>query len=218
MNPAYKNDPAALIYPHGTGPVSSVGLTIADDGFLTDAGDGIIFGHNNVDFAIVTDNMGTSAGAKRWTRIWQLDVRDQGSNGGRVTLTFDISDLGGAGVFDPGGSYYLLMRASGSSDDFVDVVISDWSVSGDRLTFTVDISQLVSGSTPLNVRKNAAPATLTDSSQFSSEFTLGASAGTPTAVRVLGFKALPANSRVYLVGILAGLVVSGSILVIRKRQ
>ena len=48
---ATKNDIAAIITTHRTGAASSAGLIIADSSFLEDAGDGIIFGHNNAAFA-----------------------------------------------------------------------------------------------------------------------------------------------------------------------
>lgn len=144
--PAYKNGIAAIITTHRSGPASSAGLTIGNSAFLNQAGDGIIFGHNNAAFGCCeTANLGSSGADERWARIWQLDVNDENANGGTVTLTFDISDAGGtAGVadFDAGGTYFLLKRAAGSSNDFTDVTVISWSVSGDSITFTVDAAEL----------------------------------------------------------------------------
>ena len=55
--------------------------------------------------------------------------------GGNVTLTFDISEAGGtSGNFGTPGDYFLLKRATGSSDNFATVaVFSSPSVSGDQL-------------------------------------------------------------------------------------
>ncbi len=154
---AYQHDIAAIITTRRSGPASSGGLEIADSTFLNDPGDGIIFGYNNNAFANVTANLPGGVD-KRWARVWQLDVHDEGVNGGEVTLTFDISDAGGQGEFSTAGAYSLLGRPTGSSGDFAAVAVESTSVSGDRLTFTVDVGNL------------------------GSEFTLGATAGSPTAV------------------------------------
>ena len=165
---AYQTDIAAIITTHRTAAASSGGLTIANSSFLNDAGDGIIFGHNNAAFhGDVADNLPVGV-AKRWARIWQLDVNDgAGTTGGQVTLTFDISEAGGAsGNFGVHGDYYLLKRVAGSTGAFTIVtVVGSPSVSGDRLTFTVNANNL------------------------GSEFTLGAKAGSPTMVTLSEFHA-----------------------------
>jgi len=194
----YQNNVAAIIKDRATSPASSAGLIIANSTFLNDSGDGIIVGHNNAAFAVVTDNMGSSAGDKRWARIWQLDVNDgSGTPGGNVTLTFDISDAGGnAGNPFSGTSYFLFKRATGSSADFTDVTVVDTSVSGDRLTFTVDASDL------------------------GSEFTVGASSGSPTAIELLGLSARSAGAAIGLALPLALVLVGvgGLALVWRRRR
>lgn len=163
--PAYENGLAALITTHRPDPASSDGLRIANSSFLNDAGDGIIFGHNNAAFSTLTTNLPGGVD-KRWARLWQLDVNDgAGTVGGRVTLTFDISDAGGTGSFASSGTYFLLKRAAGSTDNFTSVPLVDTTVSGDQITFTVDVSNL------------------------GSEFTLGATASSPTAVRVQSLSA-----------------------------
>ncbi len=165
LTATYQNNIAAIITTHRTAAASSGGLTIANSGFLKDAGDGIIFGHNNAAFhGGVADNLPGGV-AKRWARIWQLDVNDGGTAGGEVTLTFDISDAGGtSGNFDSGGAYFLLKRATGSSGAFTTVTVVNSSVLDDQLTFTVAVSEL------------------------GSEFTLGATAGSPTAVTLSSFR------------------------------
>lgn len=169
---AYENDIAAVITAHLSGPASSGGLSIANSSFLNDAGDGIIFGHNNAAFAGgITTNLPAGVD-KRWARIWQLDVNDgAGTSGGQVTLTFDISEAGGTGNFSDTGAYYLLKRPIGDTGDFAIVPLADTSpvpnpsISGDRLTFTVNASNL------------------------GSEFTVGATAGSPNAVTLREFRA-----------------------------
>ena len=188
ITPAYQNAIAALIYNRQTSPASSGGLTIANSAFLNDAGDWIVFGNNNAAFAIAADALPAGVD-KRWARIWQLDVHDASSNGGAVTLTFDISDAGGnAGApFSPSRTYFLLKRPTGSTGNFSVVTVVGWSVSGDQLTFTVNASNL------------------------GSEFTLGATAGSPTAVTLQEMMAASrpvAEGRV-MGAILGGLLVLG---------
>jgi len=164
LNATYQNNVAAIIKDRSMGPASSGGLSIANSAFLNDNGDGIIFGHNNAAFANVTTDLPGGVD-KRWARVWELDINDgSGTTGGNVTLTFDISDAGGTGTFGDPGTYYLLKRATGSSDPFATVTVVSTSVSGDKLTFTVDAGNL------------------------GSEFTLGAN-NSPTAVTLASFTA-----------------------------
>ena len=178
---AYQNGMAAIITTHRTGAASSGGLSIANSSFLNDAGDGIIFGHNNASFANLTTDLPGGV-AKRWARLWQLDVNDgAGTSGGNVTLTFDISETGGQGSFSSGGSYFLLKRAAASSDSFAVVPVVGSSIAGDQLSFTVAVGEL------------------------GSEFTLGAADGSPTAVavRVLSAARQPSGGVLALGGLLA---------------
>jgi hypothetical protein len=146
----------------------ATGLDIAHVSFLNDVGDDIIFGHNNVAFANVTTDLPAGVD-KRWARVWELDVNDAaGTAGGNVDLTFDISDAGGQGNFDSGGTYFLLGRAAGSAVPFSIIsVVGSPTVTGDQLTFTVSASNL------------------------GSEFTLGATAASPTALRLQNLSARP---------------------------
>jgi hypothetical protein len=192
LEATYENDVAAIITGHRPGPAASAGLRIANSTFLNEAGDGIIFGHNNAAFAAgVTTNLGSSSAAKRWARIWQLDVNDEGDNGGTVELTFDISDAGGnagAADFSAGGTYVLLGRAAGSSDNFVDVSYESWSVAGDAITFVVNAANL------------------------GSEFTVGADAASPTAVAA---RSLTARGSWWVV---SGVLVLGAAAMLRRKR
>jgi hypothetical protein len=95
-----------------------------------------------------------------------LDVNDRsGTTGGNVDLTFDISEAGGQGNLSESGTYLLLKRATGSSDNFTEVTVVSTNVSGDQLTFRVNASNL------------------------GSEFTIGGTSDSPTAIELLGFSA-----------------------------
>ncbi len=157
----YRNDVAALT-PESSAPVVSAGLGLAAEGFPAQPGDSIVIGHNNAGFAgAVTGNLPGGVDI-RWGRVWELIVTNVSGSGGRVHLTFDISGAGGQGSFADGGTYFLLKRATGSTDAFTVVpVVGTPTVSGDRITFTVEVADL------------------------GSEFTLGATAGSPTGTPVL---------------------------------
>ncbi len=173
----------------------ATGLDIANVSFLNDVGDDIVFGHNNADFhSGVTDNLSTTPHAKkRWARLWDLDVNDDtGTTGGRVDLTFDISDAGGAGAFDAGGTYYLLKRPTGSTADFTEVPVVSTSITGDQLTFRVDVGQL------------------------GSEFTVGA-LDSPTAIELSHLAARTAMSPLPLAFGGVGAVLIGAAVWFRRR-
>jgi hypothetical protein len=193
----YENDIAAIIATHRPGPASSGGLSIADSSFLRDAGDGIIFGHNNAAFANLNDHLPDGVD-KRWARLWQLDVNDDntGTEGGDVMLTFDISEAGGQNDFDEKGTYYLLERETGGSGEFTIVKVNEGSVSvkGDQLTFTVDASDL------------------------GSEFTLGATSDSPTALGMQSLKAHNSGFNPAGVLVFAGLLAFGAITVVLRRK
>ncbi len=142
MDPAYFSDVSAIITTHRPSPASSNGLDIANINFLNEPGDGIIIGHNGQSFACVNGNV-TGGVNERWSRIWQLDVNDDLSNDGQVTLTFDVSDAGGDGDVGANLTYSLLKRPTGGSGDFAEVTLSgSTTVSGDQVTFIVDVSEL----------------------------------------------------------------------------
>lgn len=196
LAPTYYNGIAAILTTRRPGPASSDGLILTNLSFLNQPGDGILCGHNNAPFAVVYTNLPAGVD-KRWARIWQLDVNDQNSNGGEVTLTFDISDAGGdvSDAFSPGGTYFLLKRPTGSSGDFSVVTVTGWSVSGDQLIFTVNANHL------------------------GSEFTLGAKAGSPTALSLAEVRASsPQSDKLLAVVSLLGLGLVGSLVIWRRRR
>jgi len=116
----------------------ATGLDIANVSFLNAAGDDIVFGHNNAAFANVTTNVPVGVGT-RWARVWELAATYVITSGGQVD--FDISDAGGQGNFSASWNYFLLKRDAGSSGDFATVPASV-TVSGDQVTFRVDVNNL----------------------------------------------------------------------------
>jgi hypothetical protein len=187
LNATYQNGVAGMWAgrPNTASDGVVTGLDIADVTFLNAVGDDIIFGHNNAAFhGGVTDNLATTPHAKkRWARLWELDVNDAGTTGGNVDLTFDISDAGGSGSFSSGGSYYLLKRPTGSTVDFSEVSVVSTSVAGDQVTFRVSVTEL------------------------GSEFTLGATSSSPSAVALTELVAASTTTSVvpWLLGSALGL-------------
>lgn len=176
----HRNDIAALWEnrPSTATDGFATGLDIADVDFLNDVGDDIVFGHNNAAFANVTSGLPEGID-KRWSRIWELAVTNVSPASQYVDLIFDISDAGGQGSFSELGTYFLLKRAAGSSDPFTTVEVYSSSVAADQLTFRVDVTNL------------------------GSEFTLGATAGSPTAVIISKFAVRRTDSVIPLAGIFA---------------
>ena len=125
----------------GTGQAPVVdGLTLSDNTFIQDAGDSLSLTWQDGEVSlreIPSDLPG--AYVSRWDRNWTVDINDDGSNGGRVDLNFDFSDVGAE--VDTLASYHPLVR-SGNSGDFsvLDVVSS--SVSGDVFTYTVEVEDV----------------------------------------------------------------------------
>lgn len=126
-------------------PVQSAGLRVNDFSFLQDADDALVFGHNNAPFACCVEgpDLTDSAANRRWARLWSFNINDAPTTaGGWIDLTFDISEAGGQGVFDNGGAYYLLKRATNSSENFSDVPLVSTTIAGDRITFRVLVTYL----------------------------------------------------------------------------
>ena len=136
----YKNDIAAIITTRRPGPSSSSGLVIGNATFLTDAGDGIIFGHNGETDVSTADLPDGVVG--RWARSWDFAVHDGGGSGGTVNLTFDFSDAGLTGSPSEPAAQYRLLKRSGASGQFEDIAKAT-SISGDQVIFAgVDVSLL----------------------------------------------------------------------------
>ncbi len=173
----------------------ATGLDTGNVSFLNDVGDDIIFAHNNAAFANLITEVPVGVD-KRWARVWELDVNDAaGITGGNVNLTFDISDAGGQFDFSGSGTYFLLGRAAGSTGVFSIIPVVSTSVTGDQLTFTVSASNL------------------------GSEFTLGATADSPTALslQTLGARSNAGSQMVLPLGMVL-MALGGAALVWRRRR
>lgn len=182
-------------------PSNSGGLTIANNTFLVDVGDDIVFGHNNLDGKtnanVPTSGVWASApNPQRWNREWYCDLTDQNNNGGTVNLTFDFDDAGMPGV--PGGalSNYRLLERPTTSDQFTDL----------------------GGATFLNATNHTVTFTGVSVSSLCSYLTLGTLNDTdsPTAVMLSSFSAHPAV--VFPVGLFLGVGILVAFVVFWRRK
>ncbi len=200
LDAAYQNDIAAMWVSQSNTVIDSFasGLDIADVSFLNATGDDIIFGNNGAEFhSGITTNLSPTLNAKkRWARLWQLDVNDVGTTGGNVDLIFDISEAGGTGSFSVTGNYYLLRRPTNSAVDFEEATVISSSVTGDRLTFRVAITEL------------------------GSEFTVGADDASPSAVAMqnLAARSLTDTPDIKLVGLVLTIGLGVVALAYRRRR
>ena len=159
----YANDIAAIVTGRLPDPATSSGLSIANNDFLNDTGDCIIFGHNNVVDTTAVDvptdgDWAAALAPARWTRAWDFDVHDGGGAGGTVDLTFDFGDAGYAGVTPAGdaGNYRLLKRV-GESGQFTDIGAAS-GYADDTVTFSgVDVTQLGSNFALGTLNDHASP-------------------------------------------------------------
>lgn len=163
----------------------SEGMIVQNGTFLQDAGDWLLFGfrggNNDTTNAELPSGWSTSTDPARWLRHWYVDVTDATSNGGTVTLIFDMSDSGITGYSAGAASYYRLLGRSGTTGAFSDVTSTcgaTVSTAGDRITFSgVSVSCLGSNFTPGTTDNTNGP--------------LGAA---PTAVTLASFEAAPQST------------------------
>ncbi len=140
---------------------TSKGLELIDAGYLQDNGDYVLFAHNTNSISEVNTDLPAYHKA-RWSRIWFLDFNDVSSNGGNITFKFDLSESGLGGAPFAQQNYTLLYRA-GTSGIF-SVIDSSASVSGDQISFTVNVNSLSDGyftlgrRGPLTITKQIKPA------------------------------------------------------------
>ncbi|MDB9513854.1 DUF4347 domain-containing protein [Kamptonema animale CS-326] len=128
------------------------GLIIDNGTFLQDNGDYLIAGQietaNATNLTTDLPTVPSASGINRLSRVWYLDKTDTNSNGGTANLTFDFSDTGLGGT--PTGKYHLLYRA-GTTGNFAYVnnatftTSSNFSITGDQVTFNVDVGLLNDG-------------------------------------------------------------------------
>jgi hypothetical protein len=158
----------------------SAGMIIANSSFLQNNGDYLMFGHKNV--INISSRADLPAGwptanPARWWRHWYIKVTDAGSNGGNVSIGFDISEGGlGAICSVPNAANYRLLKRATDSGAFAEVTTGTPTCSGDVITFPgVSVGDLGSNFTVATTNNTDAP--------------LGPDA--PTAVTMSGMTARP---------------------------
>ncbi|GAB4494722.1 MAG: hypothetical protein OHK0052_00470 [Anaerolineales bacterium] len=156
----------------GTHPLAhSAGLYLMSSGFLQDDGDYLIMGHNGLTGNTVLDlpsgGLWDYGVGRRWMRAWYIAKTDVNSNGGTLTLVFDLSEGGMVGVpLEPASNYRLLKRAA-LTGAFEEIAIAT-RIEGDQIIFEG-----------------------VDAALIGSHFTLGTvDSGSPTAVRLTRFEAV----------------------------
>jgi len=128
----------------------SKGMIVQNNSFLADNGDYLLFGHGILTNTITTNDIPWigDPSAYRWSRHWYMDVTDITiQTGGTVDIAFDYSDAGIAGSPVGDGSNFRLLKRSGTSGVFSELVYSA-SIVGDRVGFSgVSISDFGSNIT-----------------------------------------------------------------------
>lgn len=78
---------------------------------------------------------------QRWINDWYITKTDVGTTGGNISIYFDFSEYGVTGT--PGiASNYVLLTRSSAGGTFSIVAGTSVTVSGDRVTFTVDAANI----------------------------------------------------------------------------
>lgn len=158
----------------------SEGMIVQNGTFLQDAGDWLLFGFKggNNQTTIADLPTGWDTNPARWSRHWYVDVTDASSNGGTVTIIFDMTDSGITGYTAGNASYYHLLGRSETTGAFSDVTSTcgaTVSTAGDRITFSgVSVSCLGSNFTVGTTDNTNGP--------------LGPA---PTAITLASFEAVP---------------------------
>ncbi len=148
------------VHEKGTSGGLYITTTVAD--YLQNNGDYIMFGHLSSTGGWETSDLvtcGTPNPSKRLSRVWYLQKTDVGSNGGNITLSFDLNVL--QGITTPQSGTYRLMYRSGNSGNFAGAATG--TISGSQIQFTVNASAISNG-----------------------QFTLGYDADIPRAVSFTG--------------------------------
>ncbi len=126
------------------------GLSIANvnstAGFLREAGDYILAGHNG---ATGTATIGTYF--TKWNRAWFINKTDVGGFGGNINLAFDFAEYGINGFLDMlSKKYYLLYNptngAFNSGNNYIIPITSYQKINGTaQISFALDAINLPSG-------------------------------------------------------------------------
>lgn len=117
----------------------SIGAAAGD--FLKDNGDYITAGINcPITPTVSTSNLPATV-VYRWYNDWYVNKTDVSSNNGNMSIFFDFSDYG-VGVTPGVASNYVLLYRSSAAGTFTIVPGTSVSVSGDRVLFSVDASNI----------------------------------------------------------------------------
>ncbi|MBC7863138.1 MAG: T9SS type A sorting domain-containing protein [Bacteroidia bacterium] len=116
----------------------TVGQTAGD--FLKTNGDYITAGISCPSPVISTANLPGTV-VQRWFNDWYVNKTDVGSDNGTLNIYFDFSEYGASGAPGTAANYVLLARNSTASN-FSIVSGTSVSVSGDRIIFLVDASNI----------------------------------------------------------------------------
>ncbi len=121
---------------------STGGLTVTDNGFLSDIGDKIEFDYisNSTNGSFINE-INTNVVDSRWERDWFIAFTDVGNNGGLATFTFDFDAAGVGGT--PSGKYALLYRSNTASQYTVLTVNS--KITGNTVSFSGDLLEASNG-------------------------------------------------------------------------
>lgn len=147
----------------------SVGMIIADNSFLNDDGDWLLFGHRRPDnynansLLPTTGDWATAPNPQRWARHWYIDLTDAGSNGGLVDIIFDFSEGSMDECCLPSGpsTNYRLLGRSAASGPFSDIATAT-SIVADQVLFEgVDVSDLGSSFTLGTLDYSTSPTAVT---------------------------------------------------------
>lgn len=107
---------------------------------LQDEGDIVaILEHNGTSRYIATNLPSGSHLSGRINRSWKVDKKDENSNGGILSMVFNIGSIVSADR-----SYYLLHR-TGTSGDFSFVNTTDYDLVGTSVKFWLDLDEVTSG-------------------------------------------------------------------------
>lgn len=118
----------------------SAGVYLQSIGSL-DAGDYIMYAHNNLLNAVSTDDL-TGSVAARWARDWYF----QQTGGQNVKITFDIPEGISGGLYPQNLNNYVLLYRSGTSGDYSVAATSSVAIGEpDQVVFTILGSNLPSG-------------------------------------------------------------------------
>lgn len=119
----------------------SAGMIVTSTGFVQDAGDYLLFGHNNEASPLTLTNLPFNV-KSACERVWMFHKTDQSTNGGDIDIAFDLNELELSDLTLT--TDFLLLRRSGSVGTF-EIFNSSPTVLNNQIIFTVDTADLNTG-------------------------------------------------------------------------